>query len=72
MGIAVELSERQIRVFERIAKALEELVELQTAESILRSIPPPPPPTQPDPFKPSVPGPLEWMCDAPTATNVWE
>ena len=69
MGIAVKLSERQIQVFERIAKALEELVELQKAESILRSIPPPPPPTQPEPFKPSDPDPLEWMRHVPTVTK---
>lgn len=69
MGIAVKLSERQIQVFERIAKALEELVELQKAESILRSIPPPPPPTQPEPFKPSVPDPLEWWRNVPTVTK---
>lgn len=66
-GIMVGLTPEQLKVFERIAKALEELVELQKAESILRVIPPPPPPTQPDPFKPSVPDHLEWMRYAPTA-----
>ena len=69
MGVVVELSERQFKVFERIAKALEDMNELKRRELCKPSYVPPPPEYPTKPLTAPSDDPLAWWYNQPTADS---